>query len=110
MTPQDAWVIDSAALIQVKKDVKPDSQWDLLTELARWVHDGRLYFPRQVTKELIVEHVDTPEAWALSLGRDVQYAFDPDLHYVEQVMHMAGQVADSDSEKDLGDPTFSRRR
>ena len=64
-TPEEVRVIDTGALIELKKLLPVGDQWPLLTRMSVLVEKGSLAFPRQVTSE--IKHVrwpDAPGAWA----------------------------------------------
>ncbi len=67
-------VIDTNVLLDFKKVVPVDQQWDLLMEMSKRVGAGSLTFPRQVASELsAVRHPDAPGAWIGSAKRSVQH-------------------------------------
>lgn len=45
-------VIDTSVLIELKKLVKMDDQWEVLAIMVRLVEAGSLTFPRQVAIEM----------------------------------------------------------
>lgn len=92
MQQEDVWVIDSSALINMKRIVPAGEQWSLFERLTELVRGRMLFFPRQVADELRqARHVDTPEAWALGVGPRVAFAYDPDPALVKHVMGVAGK-------------------
>lgn len=57
-------VIDTSVLIELKKLVKMDDQWELLTIMVGLVEVGSLTFPRQVAAEMqAVRYPDAPGVW-----------------------------------------------
>ena len=61
----EIWVIDSSALIDLKKSVGVEEQWDTGSRLLALVKKGRIVFPKQVRDEVAQsKHPDLPGAWA----------------------------------------------
>ena len=85
MLDETIYVLDTSAIIDLKRVVKAKDQWSLAKYLETMVEKGRVTFPRQVTRELAGQrHIDLPEAWTLSdlvlrkaCGRSLQVVQQP---------------------------------
>ncbi len=62
--PDRGWVLDSSALIQMKRDIDITMQWSFFRCLEGLVLGRRLYFCRAVVRELTVQFPDVQGAWA----------------------------------------------
>jgi hypothetical protein len=66
------WLIDSCAIINIKKAVPAGQQWLLLRRLEEMVLAGELAFPRQVLVEVTrIIHPDAPGVWADGVFRRI---------------------------------------
>lgn len=99
------WIIDSSAIIRVKRIVVRD-QWPLLIKMEQMVASGELLYPKQVQTELEYgEYPDAPGAWAASAIASSPHPFNPDVTYVTQVMQSpAARVVDPRKQKEDADP------
>lgn len=105
MVDDTIYVLDTSAIITFKRIVKAKDQWGFAKHLEGLVKDGRITFPRQVTREVAGQrHIDLPEAWALGVEPDIGILRSPDHAYIEEVMRVAGDVIEADAENDPADP------
>lgn len=99
-------VVDTSVLIEFKRIVKIDEQWDLLMLMGDLVADGRLAFPRQVAKELAyARHPDAPGAWIGSAKARVCHP-QPDEQSLVKVLGVAEQLVDPEvtADREVADP------
>lgn len=97
-------VIDTNVLLDFKKVVPVDQQWDLLMEMTKRVGAGSLAFPRQVVGELTgVKHPDAPGAWIASAKRSVQHP-EPTEKTLVRVLAVAADLVEADNPNEVADP------
>ena len=93
-------MIDTGALIALKRLLPVGDQWPLLTRMSMLVEEGHLAFPRQVANE--VKHVqwpDAPGAWAAgNKGWGVHP--QPRDEYLAEALG-AAQLTDPNAEPDI---------
>ncbi|MDN5803024.1 MAG: DUF4411 family protein [Microlunatus sp.] len=98
--PAEVRVIDTGALIELKKLLPVGDQWPLLVRMTVLVEKGHLAFPRQVTSE--VKHVrwpDAPGAWAAG-NKGWCVHSQPRDEYVAEALG-AAQLTDPNAESDI---------
>ena len=60
------YILDTSLIIQIKRDVKAEHQWELAKIMEQMVEQGKITFPHQVTREIRGQpNTDLPEAWVL---------------------------------------------
>lgn len=103
-TPSVIAVIDTNVLLDFKKVVPVDQQWDLLMEMSKRVGAGSLTFPRQVVRELTgVRHPDAPGAWIASAKRSIQHP-EPTEETLVRVLAVAADLIEADNPNEVADP------
>jgi len=101
----NVWVLDASALIEVKKMVSGNHQWNFFKALEAMVEDGHIAFPRQVVKELKEgPHPDVPGAWIQGVARATVHPLDADVEVVAEVMAGTNNLVDPNAEGDPADP------
>lgn len=104
--PRLICVVDSSVLIEFKKIVGIDEQWDMLEQMKRLVELGQLTFPKQVAKELAYgQHPDAPGAWIGSAKNKVRYA-EPSDETLVTVLDTAAELVDVEAtdDREVADP------
>jgi rRNA maturation endonuclease Nob1 len=100
-------VLDTGAIIELKKAVPRTEQWDLFDAMLRLVRAGMIAFPSQVVKEMAHgEHPDAPGVWTAKAGREVAYR-DPEestLAYVLRAVRDPLTDVDASPELEPADP------
>jgi hypothetical protein len=99
-------VIDTSALIMIKRLVSIDDQWDLLQRMGTLVQSGHLTFPRQVAKELAYgQYPDAPGAWIGNAKQHVCHP-QPSEETLLRVLSVADQLVDAEatSNREVADP------
>jgi hypothetical protein len=99
-------VVDSSVLIDIKKMVGINDQWDLLTSMSQLVLSGSLTFPKHVAKELAAgQHPDAPGAWVNHAKRDVRHK-EPTEDTLAKVLEVAPEVVDLEAtaDREIADP------
>ena len=97
-------VIDTNVLLDFKKVVPVDQQWDLLMAMNKRVGAGSLSFPRQVANELTtVKHPDAPGAWIASAKHSVQHP-EPTETTLVRVLQVAADLIEADNPNEVADP------
>ena len=92
-------------IIQIKRDVKAEHQWELAKVMEQMIEQRKITFPRKVTREIRGQkHTDLPEAWVLGVDRKIVLDREPRPEYLEEVMDRAGDVIESDADSDPADP------
>jgi hypothetical protein len=102
---QTVCVIDTGVLINFKKLININEQWDLLMEMRGLVQIGRLAFPKQVVSELAeIKFPDAPGAWIGSARKLVVYP-QPSEETLRRVL-AAAQLVDPNStgDSEVADP------
>lgn len=105
MTKGHVWLIDSSALIRIKR-VTQQEQWGMLKQMEAMVVAGELAFPRQIKVEVTeVMHPDAPGIWAAGVFESTPHPKSPDYAFLSQVMSCpAKDVVDPTKQKEDGDP------
>lgn len=104
--PETACVVDSSVLIQLKRLVSIDDQWDLLLRMTELVRSAYLTFPRQVAAELAYgQYPDAPGAWIGNAKRHVCHP-QPSEDTLRYVLSVAEQLVDFEATRDreVADP------
>lgn len=104
--PATICVVDTSILIEFKRLVKIDEQWDVLAHMLKLVEDGSLTFPRQVAKELQeVRFPDAPGAWIGHAKGKICHP-QPDDATLARVLAVAEQLVDLEAthEREVADP------
>jgi rRNA maturation endonuclease Nob1 len=99
-------VVDTSVLIKLKRLVRIDDQWDMLSRMSELVRSGQLAFPRQVAAELAYgQYPDAPGAWIGSAKRHVCYS-PPSEDTLRRILEVAEQLVDAEanSDHDVADP------
>lgn len=99
-------IVDSSVLIDIKKKVGINDQWDLLIAMSELVAAGALAFPKQVAKELANgQHPDAPGVWVNRAKRDVCHS-EPTEDTLTKVLEVAPEVVDVEAtaEREVADP------
>lgn len=90
-------VIDTSAIIQIKRDVEASKQWELLKRMEELTESGSLCFPREVSREVKnISHPDAPGVWVHGVERKNAHPVDPSDEAMRHVMGIAGEVVDPD--------------
>jgi Domain of unknown function (DUF4411) len=98
-------LLDTSSIIDIKKQVPVDKQWDLFRRLEDLVDAGEIAMPRQVIREVVeVAHPDAPGVWARGMQRRLQHPLDVDYEYVKEVMRVAPNLVEANQQKDVADP------
>lgn len=91
-------VIDTSTIVEIKRKVPNDEQWDLFARMLELVEAGRLVFPSQVHKEVSREkHPDTPGTWCGRAARVVQHS-DPEELTLVEILPKIAQLVDENAE------------
>ena len=104
--PSFVCVVDTSILINFKRTVKIDEQWDLLLRMSELVVNGALTFPRQVAKELSYgQFPDAPGAWIGSAKRQIRYS-QPGDETLRKILGIAPQLVDFEAtaDREVADP------
>lgn len=79
-------VLDTSGLIQIKDDLPAKKLWETLRAMEEMVDEGKITFPKQVEKELVVYGVpDSITAWCAAVTPRRQFP-DPSLDDLSVVM------------------------
>lgn len=99
-------VIDSSTIIEIKKQVPADQQWDVFDQMLTLVRQGRLVFPSQVRKEVSGErHPDMPGPWCAKAARYRQHPDPGDATLSELLPFVENLVdANADPDREPADP------
>lgn len=98
-------VLDTSAIVEAKRAIAAERQWEFFERLKELVVDGQIYFPKDVPDELRQErHHDTPETWALNVYANMDLTYEPGVDAVAEVMQRAGNVVEKDAEGEQADP------
>lgn len=99
------WVIDTSALIDFKRQIPANEQWQGFKRLEELVAAGEIAMPRQVIAEIgRTAHPDLPGAWAPGVRGALRYPLDVDFEQLRAVMAEAGQVVDPNKTDEDADP------
>lgn len=105
MSCDGVFVLDSSLIVQLKRAVRADRQWELAKHMEELVVAGRIIFPPQVLREIRgQQHTDIPEAWALAVSGKISRPNNPGWDHVEAVMAVADDLIEADAEGDPADP------
>ncbi len=92
-------VVDTSALIELKRIVPIARQWPLLSHMSELVASGDLCYPRQVKRELTMgKYPDAPGAWAAGHNGTSRHP-DPSDESLAEVLGIA-QLVDIEAEDD----------
>lgn len=82
-----AAVLDTSAIVEAKRAIATERQWEFFERLKELVLDGQIYFPKAVREELRqARHHDTPETWALNVYANMDLTYEPGDDAVAEVM------------------------
>ncbi|MFH5821734.1 DUF4411 family protein [Georgenia sp. AZ-5] len=98
-------VVDTSALIQLKRLVPIARQWPTLNLMSELVDGGHLCYPRQVRREMAAgKHPDAPGAWAVANDGQCRHPAPRD-EAIAEVLAVA-QLVDLEAEDDteVADP------
>ncbi len=103
--PGPVYVIDASSLINTKRYIKPDRQWDFFNEtLTEMVESGDLLIVPQVETECgRVRHPDVPGTWALAKARLSPADRDPGPQTVRVILAAWPELIDPDGEAEQAD-------
>lgn len=105
MSCQVTYVLDTSLIIQLKRGVPANRQFELAKHMEELVERGRLVFSPQVLREIRGQpHVDLPEAWALHVESKIRRPNNPSYDRLEEVMAAAPELVEADAEGDPADP------
>lgn len=91
-------VIDTSAIIETKRTIPTDQQWDLFARMLVLVEEGRLTFPGQVAREVARQkHPDMPGAWCAKATKRVQRG-DPAEQTLVAILPSIRQLVDDSAE------------
>lgn len=97
-------VIDTSVLIEFKRIVPVQKQWDLLLMMSDLVESGHLCFPKEVARELAdAQHPDAPGVWANGCTGHARHRL-PSYDALAEVLGVAPLLQDIEAEKDIADP------
>lgn len=103
--PQRIWVLDTSALVEFKRIISVATQWAAFKTLEDMVMVGAIAMPRQVIAEAAsIDHPDVPGAWAPGVRAALKHPLAAEDDFIARVMSEAGDVVDSESERDEADP------
>jgi rRNA maturation endonuclease Nob1 len=99
------YVLDTNAVINLKKRVRLEEQWDLFQRLQSLVLAGRIAFPRQVVKEVSeVQHPDAPGVWLVGGAASHMQHAQPSEESLAEVLAVAPGMVDPDATFEHADP------
>jgi rRNA maturation endonuclease Nob1 len=105
MSCEAIFILDSSVIIELKRKVPADRQWELAKRMELMIEKGRITFPPQVLREIRGQpHTDIPEAWVLAVAPKITHPNTPAYEHVEVVMDVAADLIDVDTEIDPADP------
>ena len=86
--PNPVYVIDASSLINMKRYIKPERQWDFFNEtMTGMVERGELLIVPQVETECgKARHPDMPGTWVLAKAKLTPSTRDPSLRTVRIVL------------------------
>ena len=91
-------VIDTSAVIETKRVIPTDQQWDFYDQMLTLVEAGRLTFPRQVAREVAHgKHPDTPGSWCAKAAKLVQHG-GPSEETLVEILPSIAQLVDETAE------------
>ena len=104
-SPKRIWVLDTSALVQFKKIVNINDQWEAFKQLEEMVVSGALRMPNQVISEASrITRPDVPGAWASGMRGKRVPPLEPDESLLERVMKEVGNVVDPTKTREDADP------
>ena len=98
--------MDASSLINLKRYIKPERQWDFFNEtMTAMVESGDLLIVPQVEAECgKARHPDVPGTWALAKARLSPADRDPSLQTVRVILSMWPELIDPEGEAEQADP------
>lgn len=104
-SPERIWVLDTSALVQFKKIVNINDQWEAFKQLEEMVLSGALKMPNQVISEASrITRPDVPGVWASGMRGKRVPPLEPDEPFLESVMKEVGNVVDPTKTQEDADP------
>jgi Domain of unknown function (DUF4411) len=99
------YVLDACSIIAMKSLVAVADQWDFFKGLERLVVQGEIAIPIEVIREVAEgKHPDMPGAWARGMQAKLTRPLQAPPDVVRDVMHIAPDVIDADSQREQADP------
>ena len=100
------YVMDASSLINLKRYIKPERQWDFFNEsMTEMVESGDLLIVPQVEAECgKARHPDVPGTWALAKAKLSPADRDPGLQTVRVVLGDWPELVDPEGEAEQADP------
>lgn len=100
------YVIDASSLINLKRYIKPERQWDFFNEtMTEMVESGDLLIVPQVETECgRVRHPDVPGTWALARAKLFPSDRNPSLQTVREILVSWPELVDPEGEAEQADP------
>ena len=104
--PSLVYVMDASSLINMKRHIKPERQWDFFNEtMTEMVERGELLIVPQVETECgRARHPDVPGTWALAKAKLSPATRDPGLHTVRLILADWPRLIDPEGEAEQADP------
>jgi rRNA maturation endonuclease Nob1 len=103
--PEQVWIVDSSALIELKDSLPAREQWAFFKCLETLVEAGKIRFPIQVVRELSrYARTDVAGGWAVGVEAKLHPPREPTFEAVEAVMTAAPKLVEDDAEDDPADP------
>ena len=104
--PSLVYVLDASSLINLKRYIKPERQWDFFNEtMTEMVECGELLIVPQVETECgKARHPDVPGTWALAKAKLSPADRDPGLQTVRVILSTWPELIDPEGEAEQADP------
>ncbi len=104
--PNPVYGIDASSLINMKRYIKPERQWDFFNEtMTGMVERGELLIVPQVETECgKARHPDVPGTWALAKAKLSPATRDPSLPTVRIVLAAWPSLIDPQGDAEQADP------
>lgn len=98
--------MDASSLINLKRYIKPERQWDFFNEtMTEMVESGDLLIVPQVETECgKARHPDVPGTWALAKAKLSPSDRDPNLQTVREILVTWPELVDPEGEAEQADP------
>lgn len=105
MSCEATFVLDTSLIIELKREVAANRQFELHKHMEELVEADRITFPPQVLREVKGQaHIDVPEAWVLAVAPKIKQPNNPSYDRLEEVMTAAPDLIEADAEGDPADP------
>ena len=104
--PNPVYVIDTSSLINTKRQIKAERQWDFFNEtMTEMVERGEPLITTQVESECgRGPHPDVPGAWVLAKAKLSPATRDPGLDTVRVILSDWPRLIDPEGEAEQADP------